>query len=215
MPKSSKMHIHAGKLRTDGALAYTDCISCPDLGTTCNADNLATLDGESFRAWCILRMEHLGWSHSKTAEVADVPKGTFDNWISGITKELRWDTAYRISRALCGISPTNGATCPLKSQEINDLRAKADAHDLLQSRFDRRLADDRVKIDHLKAQNEFLTQQIREKDAINKEYMSFFRRKNTVMAILGVLLGVCVALIITALVMDAMNPNIGFFWLNR
>lgn len=205
MPKTSKMHVYAGKLRQDGALAYTDCIDCPERGPFCNADNFGALDGDSLRALVILLMEHNGWSHAKTAEIADVPKGTFDNWISGITKELRWDTAYRIIRAVCNIMPRAGDTCPLKSETIKSLREKAEAYDALQARFDRRAADDRAKIEHLKQQNA-------DQAALIKDHMHFFRRKNTVMSILGVLLGIAVCAIIAALLIDAMNPNIGFFW---
>lgn len=205
MTKTSKMHNYAGKLREDGDLAYTDCIGCPELGISCNGDNLGALDGDSLRAFIILMMEHNGWSHSKTAEIADIPKGTFDNWISGITKELRWDTAFRIIRAVCKITPAADDSCPLKSGSIKALKEKADSYDRLQARFDRLAADDRSKIEHLKQQNA-------DQSALIKEYMQFFRRKNAFITILSILLGIAVCIIISALLIDTMNQNIGFFW---
>lgn len=210
MPKTSKMHVYAGKLREDGALAYTDCIDCPERGNSCNADNFGALDGDSLRAIIILLMEYNGWSHAKTAEVADVPKGTFDNWISGITKELRWDTAYRIIRAVCDITPRAGDTCPLKSAAIKALKEKADAYDELLARFDRIVSDDRQKIDHLKEQVAFQKDQLLAKDNLLNERRDFLKRKDKVITVFSALLAIVVVAVIVLIIVDIRNPHIGY-----
>lgn len=204
MPRVSKKQVHMGKLLASGDLAYTDCIACPDRDVTCKGPNLAVLDSDSYRAWIQLMMDHLGWSHADLADASGVSKGTIDSWLSGHSLDLRRDSSWRIARALFGNREVC-APCPLNAQGSRELSAKAAAHDAVKAESERRAADDRAKIEHLKQQNA-------DQAALIKEHMHFFRRKNTVMAILGVLLGIAVCVIIAALLIDAMNPNIGFFW---
>ena len=53
------------------------------------------------------------------------------------------------------------------------------------------------------------------KDTILKERADFLRRKDRTITILAALLGVSVLAIIGALLVDMLNPEVGFFWLDR
>lgn len=90
------------------------------------------------------------------------------------------------------------------------------------ARANLQIADDRIKIDFLMEQVKFKQAQmvskdaqLVEKDKIITEDYRFFRRKNRVIVILAVLLGISLAVIILALVIDSINQSVGFFWVNR
>ena len=76
-------------------------------------------------------------------------------------------------------------------------------------------ADDRKKIDYLKSRVEYLQGESARKDQLLDERRDFIHRKDRVIAILSLLLGVCLLIIIAALVVDVVNPDVGFFWIDR
>ena len=56
---------------------------------------------------------------------------------------------------------------------------------------------------------------MKHKDGIVNQHLALFKRKNRAIAILGGLLGFTLVVIIAALIIDSINPDIGFFWLSR
>lgn len=76
-------------------------------------------------------------------------------------------------------------------------------------------ADDQKKIDHLKEQLHFMQEQLVKKDKLLDERRDFIYRKDRIIGILGLLLAVCLVVIIGALIIDRLNPDMGFFWLDR
>lgn len=211
MPRTSKKQAYMGKLLDSGDLAYTECINCPDRDVTCKGPNLSVLDSDSYRAWIQLLMEELGWTHADLAAASGVPKGTIDNWLSGITSDVRRDTSWRIARALFGNREVC-APCPLKAPGARELNAKAAAYDELKLKYDSLIKDDRQKIDHLKEQVAFQKDQLLAKDNLLNERRDFLRMKDRTITILSVALVVAVLALISIFVVDLLNPNIGFFW---
>ena len=82
-------------------------------------------------------------------------------------------------------------------------------------------AESEKKIGHLKTQIETLNGVI---DKLNKilddrkgfmdERRDFIYRKDRTIALLGILLAISVIIIFAALIVDVMNPDMGFFWLD-
>ena len=66
------------------------------------------------------------------------------------------------------------------------------------------------KDEQLKAKD----QQIQDRGKLLDERRDFIYRKDKTIALLGVLLAACVLLIFAALMVDVMNPDMGFFWLD-
>ena len=64
----------------------------------------------------------------------------------------------------------------------------------------------------LKQQVEFKENQMKEKDILLKERGEFLRAKDRIIALLASLLGLSVFVIVIALLIDMMNPGVGFFW---
>ena len=57
-------------------------------------------------------------------------------------------------------------------------------------------------------------EQLREHSKLLEERRDFIYRKDRTITILSVLLGLCLAVIIGALLVDKANPDMGFFWLD-
>ena len=66
------------------------------------------------------------------------------------------------------------------------------------------------KDEQLKAKD----QQIQDRGKLLDERRDFIYRKDKTIALLGILLAVSIVLIFAALVVDVMNPDMGFFWLD-
>lgn len=211
MPRASKKQVYMGKLLDSGDLAYTECVTCPDRDVTCKGPNLSVLDSDSYRAWVLLLMEELGWSHADLSDASGVSKSTIDNWLAGHAADVRRDTSWRIARALFGNREVC-APCPLKAPGARELNAKAAAYDELKLKYDSLMKDDREKIDHLKEQVAFQKDQLLEKDHLLKERRDFLRLKDRAITILSVALVVAVLALISIFVVDLINPNVGFFW---
>ena len=88
----------------------------------------------------------------------------------------------------------------------------------LQTALDNQAAEHRKETAELLAreqrQKEFLRDQITSKDHLLEQRYNFIKRKDGIIALLGSLLAVCLLIIIAALVIDGLNPDIGFFWVN-
>lgn len=194
------------------------CIKCDKLGVICDGPNAASMSNERFCEWCKLRKNELGWSNMKLAEITGLSKTTIDRIMTGKISGLNGETINILSCALVYGYNSSGESwgkfpCPLSANAPDDdvkMLREENARLLLQLK--QLSENDRSKIDHLKNQISFDEQQIREKDSLLKQRYQFLRRKDFVIAILSVLLSLSVAAIITALVMDAANPEIGFFF---
>lgn len=76
-------------------------------------------------------------------------------------------------------------------------------------------ADAQGKIDYLKNRVEYLQGRLDRADKLIDERKAFILRKDRIISILSLLLAICLLVIIAALIVDAYNPDIGFFWLEE
>lgn len=74
--------------------------------------------------------------------------------------------------------------------------------------------EEQKKIDFLKEQIAVKDGQLSENRKLLDERRDFIYRKDRAITILSVLLGLCLAVIIGALLIDRANPDMGFFWLD-
>lgn len=74
--------------------------------------------------------------------------------------------------------------------------------------------DAQKKIDYLKGQISFKEERIRQQDKLLDERRDFLYRKDRIIAALAIALSISLLVIIGALVVDKINPDMGFFWLN-
>lgn len=74
--------------------------------------------------------------------------------------------------------------------------------------------DAQKKINYLKEQIAFKEERIRQQDKLLDERRDFIYRKDRIIAALAIALALSLLVIIGALVVDKINPDMGFFWLN-
>lgn len=204
---------------------YNKCIKCDYLGVKCDGPNVIAMSKERFCEWCRQLKEERGWSNAKLAEVAEISKATIDKMMSGRVAGLNGETISTVACALiygyaCPDGNWGQFPCAMVAPDITpDGCPKCEE---FRKQLETQSTSDRGKIDFLKkqlafAENQILAKdaQIQSKDERLAERKDFIYRKDRIIAILGALLGLCVLIIIGALVVDMLDPNIGFFWVER
>ena len=165
---------------------YFECLSCPKLGNSCDGPNFVAMSADDLLEWCKQRKARLGLSNAKLAEMSGMAKGTIDRLLAGIHVDFRYETIRPMVKALVG-GDWSGSPCPVPHGEEKHLREE------IQHYKDTKASD--LETIH------FLQDQIRS-------------RQKTI-AWLSIILGITLTVIIAALVIDRLNPDIGFFWVNR
>lgn len=219
---------------------YDLCLSCAHIGKRCDGPNFLAMSMPRLCEWCRLRKEYLHgkdtkWTNAYIAEKAELSKVSVDRFLSGNVDDLKTSTIARVLKVLVNGSwgqypcawaaDTEKESIYVDNPALVEKLEKSDAEclrlrasiDSLKAEHKENLAavraDDKAKIDYLKEQIKFNESQIATKDNLVIEYNEHIKRKNRVIGWLSVLLGVAVLIILTFLVVDALNPNVGFFWL--
>ena len=104
----------------------------------------------------------------------------------------------------------NSVIAELQADAANvEAKVKA-AKEEQQKKIDFLVAQLAGKDEQLKAKD----QQIQDRGKLLDERRDFIYRKDRIIGILGLLLGICLVLMFSALIIDKLNPNLGFFWLD-
>ena len=176
------------------------CNNCAHPSKAC-VSFLMTLSTKEMLEWCRVWKAKLGWSNATLAEKSHVPKGTIDRVLS----QAKGDDTTEVK-----LSTIRPIICALTGCTMEELESCADDHDATKEALlekSKRLEEDNaaLKADVARLKQEavnqrtFLANQISLKD----RYIGF----------LAVALAVTVMVIIVFLVIDAANPDMGFFWL--
>lgn len=194
---------------------YVACVNCSYLGKTCDGPNFLSMSSEQWSEWAKLRKDFLGWTNQDVIVKSGVSKATVERAFAG-SIDLRLSNMQAITKAL--INGTWGQyPCAMHSDnhDSTDVTASlARAEELLEVE-QRKVAFLREQVAINEHQMLEKDRQIESKDERLAERRDFIYRKDRVIWILSVLLGIAVLIIISGLVIDAMNPYKGFFWLSR
>lgn len=183
---------------------YKECITCQKLGAECDGANLIALPSKDLIEWCKLRKAHLKISNAKIAELANVPKGTVDRIFAADGEvDFRYESVRPLVQALLG-GTFDGNPCPdpnpNEQAEETIKRLEAD-NKRIQELYYKTLQEHREDLSAERTAEDFLIKQIKVKD----------RR----ILVLSILLALSLGAIIIALVIDSLNSDIGFFWLEE
>lgn len=218
------------------AKPYNRCINCVNIGQKCDGPNFLAMSADRRSEWMRLRKEYLHsqepdkWTNAYIADVSGVSKVTVSRIFSGDTKDIRISTIESILKVLvngswgqypCAMdveveqvdNPALLQRAEAAEAECAQLRAMLESMtqghkvEILDAH-----ASERRKIDHLIKEMEFLEGELRTKDRLLNERRDFIRRKDRYILALAIMLFICLATIITALVIDSINPDLGFFW---
>ena len=181
---------------------YKECLKCEKLGVSCDGPNFVAMPAPQLLEWCKLRKAQRGLSNAKLAELSGVPKGTIDRLLAGEHADFKYESIRPVIRALVG-GQWAGNPCP-------DPNQVTDAH-LLEA-----VEQQRKTIRQLHKDKQDMLETMTAERQSAQEDIKFLREqvhaKNRVILILAILAGVCLAVIIGALIVDRLNPDVGFFW---
>lgn len=190
---------------------YSECVRCPKLGKECDGPKFVAMSPQELVTWCKERKKHLGLTNAKLAELSGMPQGTIDSLLANTHPDFKFGTIRPILQVLVGgrwkddpcADPTGTVDAEMK-ERIRQLEAEIRHRDETIRHYEDQIASMKTLITntntrHTNSQN-FLREQI--------------RGRNKAVAILSVLLGICLLVIIGALIVDRINPDKGFFWLD-
>lgn len=204
---------------------YEKCLECKKLGNPCDGPNFMAMSTEDLIHWCNERKKQLpGLTYDRIVEQTGLSKGTVSGFFKGTHADYRIETIRPILKLLVGgeweDSPCGDPTAEERAYYEDKVRA-----------LEKDVAWHEDKIKYLNQQIEDLLKQkeamqtlitntnarnTQDKDFLRKqldERYRFLKRKDKVIVILSVLLGLSVAVIIAALIIDRMNGGVGFFWI--
>lgn len=194
--------------------SYSRCIDCEHIGKKCGGPDFIVMEAQKLSEWCRLRKEYLHksdpkWTNAYVSKQADVSLTTVNRFFAGDIEDTKLSTAARILRVL--VNGTWGQyPCLMVGNDSTDPAAEAEC-----LRLREQVSSERAKIEYLKQQVAFQERQLVQKDEVIDERGDFAVKQSRDIRILSALLGVCVVVVIAALVVDLLNPDIGFFWVSR
>ena len=178
-------------------MLYEKCLNCEKLGTSCNCMSFVKMSSHEIIEWCKKKKTLLHITNEALANMSGVPVGTINRIFAGKGSDYYYETLRPIIKALVSGDWAED-NCP-NIEETEEIKERS--KDIIA-----RLEQER---DFLKQEIINVRQQAQKEIALLMPLLRF--RKHTII-VLGSLLGVALALILTALIIDSLNPNVGFFF---
>ena len=198
---------------------YLECVSCPKIGVTCDGPNFYAMTPPQIIAWCKERKKARGLTNEKIADMCGMPKGTVDSLFSNKHPDFKFGTIAPILKVLIGGDWT-GAPCPsASSDEEKELRERVKQLESDIQRRDDKIQDLKSANEELKSTNESMKTLItntNKRHAASQDFLrDQIRYRNKAIAIMGAALGLALTVIVGALIVDRLNGDIGFIWLDK
>lgn len=197
---------------------YEKCLECKKLGNPCDGPNFMAMSTEDLIHWCNERKKQLpGLTYDRIVEQTGLSKGTVSGFFKGTHADYRIETIRPILKLLVGgeweDSPCGDPTAEERAHyedRIRELEAGIAWRD--------------DKINHLMNSNHSMETLIantnkrhEDANAHHEEQLQFLRReikrKNKFMTAMTVVAILALLYIIVTLIIDRMNGDVGFFWL--
>lgn len=179
-------------------MKYEKCLTCDQLGTNCDGPNLLSMDTVELGLWCNeLRKD----SYDKIAAETELSKSAVRDFCTGKHEDCSMRTARTIAKYV-----TNGKwdDNPCGNLTNEERAAYEDA-----------LHKNDVKIEWYEDKIQHLTEEIEYLKTVNKTVQKVARQRRIELIVVSIGLAVTLALVITAFVLDAIDPSKGFFWLGK
>ena len=199
--------------------SFNKCLKCQFLSNGCSGPNMTAMSPERVCEFLQLRRLLLGYTYKKTATLSKLSEITVKRYLTNKVKDPSFLVIQALSHALvCDLDGIN--PCPIHlfpdeaEQATIACKAAQDALAQKEKEFELELENERKKVSYLLEQIKFDESQMHVMDKVIDDRASFMKRKDRYIFHLALLLGLSVAVIIGALVVDILNPDVGFFWLN-
>lgn len=176
---------------------FEKCNDCDRAGIDC-APFLLSLSSEDLLEWCRIRKKHLRITNEELAEKANVASGTVGRLLRAKGTDFIYSSMQPVVLALLDVDADKVSCQEPSAPDEERIAALVQQH---KEEMERQRRDDQQTIDILKKQ-------------LENEHETSTKRL-TAIKWLGVSLGFTLVLIIVALIIDRLNPEIGFFWLGE
>lgn len=199
---------------------FNKCLQCEYLGNGCSGPNLNAMSVERACEFLQIRRVQLGYSYQKTADLAVLSLVTVKRILTGKIKDPSFLSMQALTFALVA-DPEGKYPCAMEhfTEEAEQAVAACKVAQNELARVEKELAEEKEKVayrdERIKSfqhQVEFKEAQMVTKDNQLKERAEFIKTKDRAIAILSILLALALCVIITALIVDSINPDVGFFW---
>lgn len=182
---------------------YEKCINCKRLGKDCTP-NFYTMPLNDMRLFAKRLMTAKGWKNADLAEESGVKEGTIKNTLSQRDRDVYYSTFAPMFCALVG-SGSEETPCPEpvleESKHLETIaRLEKEKEELAERLKEEKEASAR-QVDFLKYELK------KERDTSNER-----KKWRDIFCIIAF---VALGIIVAALVVDALNSHIGFFWLEE
>ncbi len=185
-----------------------DCSHCDHLGRDC-PKKLMLLPLDEIIDWCQYIMIRYKITHEKIAQLSRVPKGTIDRILSKQSEDCRYSTIHAI---VCALFEFLGISSVCLDEVAAETVAQADDAKQQMVDYEKECQGLRTQVEELVLQRNFLSKQVSKKDDTIDDQSNTIREQRRLLKITTVLLGLSLAFIFGALLMDWLNPQLGFIW---
>lgn len=199
---------------------FNKCLNCEYLRNGCSGPNLNAMSVERACEFLQIRRVQLGYSYQKTADLAFLSVVTVKRILTGKIKDPSFLSMQALTFVLVA-DPEGKYPCAMEqyTEEAEHAIAACKVAEEALARKEKELADEKEKVayrdERIKSyqhQIEFKEAQMIAKDQQIKDRTAFMKTKDRAIVVLSVLLAIALAVIVTALIVDRMNYDAGFFW---
>lgn len=190
---------------------YEKCLKCNKIGIDCDGPNFMAMGTDELIEWCNKRRKEIpGMTYEKIVEATGLSKGTVSGFFGGIHADYRIDTIRPILKLLVGGEWDDN---PCADPTISERASYEEKIRQLENEV--RHKDEKIiDLQKSNASMETLIANTNARATQDKDFLrGELKRKNKIIGIIGTFLGLALAVIIAALIIDRLNENIGFFWL--
>ena len=145
-----------------------------------------------------------GLSNASIAKETGMSEMSMSRFFGGHTKDTKVSTLFDVLRVLL--------KKPLVSCTFSGVSRVSDENCIGCKKLQDIIEADKEKITYLREQIAFDEDQLMKKDIVIQEQTDFMHRKDRIISILIIALGVAVLLIMAALVVDLLYHDLGFFF---
>ena len=201
---------------------YNRCIDCIHIGVNCDGPDFLAMEIPRLCEWSRLRKDYLHrkdpkWTNAYISEKSGVSETTVGRFFAGKLADLNFSTASNIIRVL--VNGTWGQyPCAMAAaaEEHADNPAIVEQCKKLQDALEKQATEHKAEIAAIRAEEQsrvdYLKAENAKKDKIIEDRGGFIRHRDKVIVCLSLLLAASVCIILGALIVDGLSPNIGFFW---
>lgn len=176
-----------------------NCKDCTHAGRDC-FPHIASLPSNELIAWCRIRKDSMHLSNNDIADRSGVPKGTVDRIFSSDLADCRLSTILPIICVLSGCR-SDELTCTHDNQTEMSMMEK-NAH----------LSE---TIERLETENKRQQETIDRLRVTVSDMKGLARSRMRIISILAIGLAAALLVIIAALVVDKLNSDVGFIWIQK